>query len=479
MADTFRITGLNNILFDSGPTGTYKLQSPVEGMSRPVTRARTLAMLSRFPQQIRSHILGRHPEYPMSIISFEFDIDAASGTAMEDAVHDLQETLQDTLLYFSTRGARGTEAVLEFKKSGASATSYKSIFYGEVDEAAARTVEAVPMMDHELRMMRLTLYCEAYWRPSSTTNLVNASTVYNHDDADSGHDNYVAIAAANIKGDVEAPTRLIVEFDVQADNTQMEQVFLGRRTRGTPSSFVAVHEGEGFATKSNWASAAETKCSGGNKVSNSANTAGHVRKDVTLDANNRGVFHCYARLKTDDITNTKFRVESKLGGIGLTNDWTYLAVANKWLLADLGKLYWDPLVRSGITEPDVTWTIEYEKDASDLAELDYVLLLPADESALWLDDLGASFLVDHAFVISEVADFPYMQIEQVSTTTIKQAMSLKGGFLKLQPNAAHRIYFVANTDDLVDIVNEVHGTTTDLQMKITIDYLPQYISPLE
>jgi len=177
MTEYFRITGLNLIPFDAQVTPAtdvrYTLAGSPKGMDEPLSKEAVRAVVPRLPREVRGHALKRG----LSRITFPFSIQGYGATAiirdgdMEDARHDLTETLEDGQLYIATQGARGTRAVLRYQADGASQASYKTIFYGEAVEGAAREILGSKVKESYLQAMQMTLYCEPYWRPASAITL--------------------------------------------------------------------------------------------------------------------------------------------------------------------------------------------------------------------------------------------------------------------------------------------------------------------
>lgn len=665
MTEYFRITGLNNIHFDEGATGPYRVTggSPPVGMSEPLTRQEVLGILPRLPVGIRSYVLSRADEKQggLSRITCQINIQGGSDTLMEQYRHELTETLEAAGLYIETRGARGTRAVLRYKMDNVAVgnDSYKTIFYGTVDEIAGRDVLGAKVKASFLQDMKLTLYCESCWRPETAVTLgpneiycpsfeenadslapnqvadnwtlvgtptpiwepiivlhgcwsqkiftndtlegidstpfpsgaVNRTAVayawiykagggdirvrmcetgvgiiaesllstpgwqtatgkdgntwsrvvvsgtmpnngnhhlsivandastmfyvdkcywewdtlvapdewishylaYNHFDArwlagagDAGHINYTDVD--DLKGDVEAKTRLLMEFDVKADYDAMMLSRVFRRTRGTAPNFTSVLEAESAISRSNWANAADAKCSNGNKVSNNSTTSGYVVCAVTANlTDNYGCFQVFARLSVTDIGNTRFRastISSASTGDWQVGQWKYLKIAGAlFQLVDLGTFHMPPVdLRSGATTGNLHYKVEYAKDDNDTAECDYILIVPVDE-CVSIGDLGFSdsLVEGEYFAFEDAADFAYAAAE-TSGAVYTRALAVKGTFLRLVPNITNRLLFSVDTKVVPNgpqAINEVHGASTNLQMKITIDYLPQYISPLE
>jgi hypothetical protein len=482
--DTFQITGLNTIDFT---TNKYNLQGEPTGMSRPLTKAQILQMIARLPEKIRGHVL----KMGLSVISFEFDIIGSSGTDMEDAEHDLLETLQDTLLYFSTVGARGTKGQLQFKKDGASATSYKSIFYGELDEGTARAVLAAPLIDHKLLRMRLTLYCEPYWHPSSATQVVNAQNLYNHDDTDANHDNFVDIVAANILGDVPGPTLFFAQ--VPEYTTTPKWFYVARRTQGTPASFDHWLEAEDAGTQINWADLVDTSRSAGDIVSDgTAATTGKILHSLSNITHAKGRLGVYASLWADDITNSKFRTYVYFGDSARTylSPWKYLGSASTWQLVNLGDLFIDPrMFPPGDTMYQIIVAVEYEKQANDTVKCDYVMLLPLDESTMFITTAHLPNYFNpggDSIEIDGVRDFPFSYVVIAATGDFCNYAFVKGDWLTLQPGVDNRIYlkFLQATlyndpyADHIDDIDNVDGANAD-HLIVSIWHLPYYISPLK
>lgn len=473
MADTLEISGKNTISFASGQRWQLYGQARPRGMSDPFSRQEVEREIRKLPLEIRSHAL----QMGLSKITFPFNIEGSSGADMEDALHDLIETLEDGALHIATRGARGTKAQIKYKKDGASADSYKTIFYGEYDEAGARDVLGREQMSHKLVGAGLTLWCEPTWHPASTTNLVNAVTVYNHDDADSGHDNFVDIAAANIKGDVEAPLKLRVY--TAPGNTAWDIIAVAKRTRGTPSSFIQAREAEDASSELNWADASDSYCSGGNKKSNNTSTSGWARWQLATPSDDLlGRFRLVARVYTDDKTNTKLRVRYRWSeGPWHYNEWKWPLGEDHWTYIDLGSIYLDRSLPSGVSIYSLEFDVMYEKDASDVISLDLIELLPEDEGIV---ELSNGYMLNGQTHWDATADFEYVGMEPTTALEYGAPLTLKGE-LRLTPGKAHRLYFVNHWPSGGSGVGRwvIEHEVANSSASVTIDYLPQYISPLE
>jgi len=171
VTEIFRIIGKNDIHFDAGATSNYLFTQgrPPRKLSTVLTRKEVLAVLPRLPLGVRPLAL----KHGLSVITMELNIQGTDDADMEAKEHALIETLVETDVFFSNGGTMGTKGELQVKSDGASEVSFKSVFYGVVDELDARDVLGAVIKAHRLEGLRLTLYCEPYWRPSTFNHLFN------------------------------------------------------------------------------------------------------------------------------------------------------------------------------------------------------------------------------------------------------------------------------------------------------------------
>jgi len=75
------------------------------------------------------------------------------------------------------------------------------------------------------------------------TNVTGGLTVYNHDDGDAGHDNYVQIAGADVGGVIPAPAK-IRTLNTYNSSARSAQFFVAHNAFSTPTSFAHILEAE-------------------------------------------------------------------------------------------------------------------------------------------------------------------------------------------------------------------------------------------
>ena len=90
-------------------------------------------------------------------------------------------------------------------------------------------------------------------------------TVWNHDDADAGHDNYVAIKAVDVLGDLPAPLRLKMEntYDDDYSNRRLAFLWISHNVHSSPGSLGHILEGEDCDVDEENSTVADPDASGG------------------------------------------------------------------------------------------------------------------------------------------------------------------------------------------------------------------------
>ena len=424
-----------------------------------------------------------HREYENREITITFSIKGSNVGDLEDKKHAILTILENTYLYWASRTNEGLKAQLEYRKEGAANISYIDVLSGECDWGNVEHQPGAPYAAI-LPGAQLVLTCEPCFHPSGVTNLVNASFGANHDDATADHDNFVDIAAANIKGDVEAKTKVTVK---DHNIVGCKYVFLARRSAGTPGNLAHWLEAED-GTLTNLTDTADTDRSGAAVALNDGvATSGDTEHNLTANlGDHKGRFRVYVAAWADDIVNTEIRLMSRWGPWTEETTHTYkkLGTASQWQLIYLGTI-WIPPENSAPNRIDLT--VEYIKQANDTIKLDYLMLLPEDESALMLESawfFSHDAATRNQVVIDGTADFPHAEIQPSATGAASGWALMRPGPLTLRPGKLNRIYvkvlkvsaggdaFSTHTD-YID-----HNTSPTAGIYLTIDYLPQYLTPL-
>ncbi len=410
-------------------------------------------------------------------ISITFGIMASSASDLANKQRAIITILENTFLYWESRGVLGARAQCQYRRPGGTNISYIDVYAGECDWGVTEHQQGAAYA-YALEGAQLHLTCEPCFHPNATTNLLTSQTVYGHDDA--AHNNYLDISAASIVGDIEAPIYLFYQANV--DQTYALSIF--RRTRGTLANFINQHEAEDATTQSNWPDAADTECSNGNKVSQGAGqTSGYIEWLVNTNMDDqRGWVHLFARLK-GKTTTTTFRAAVNFGTSSepyLYGKWIYPRVDNTFELRSLGRFRFpgqDPLAGKFA---NYRIRIEYSKADADVAECDFLHRMPDGESAMRLTRsfMGLYQTVpNYSLLDATLITLPYKYAAVVSSSKQHIAKLDMYSELKLKPGVDHRLYFhwTVDSNDKMTVLNG----TTPVNAVISLDYLPQYLVPLE
>jgi len=353
---------------------------------------------------------------------------------------------------------------------------------------------------------------KCFWKWGTTTvpdEWCDHERIYNHYDtteaiAHEGHQNYFDVD--DLKGDVDARLLMRVELEQDADFVGHKSLIVSRNTR-VPPVITGLHrelfwwlEAEDATDRADWADAVGglARCSAGDCVSDAAAVTGHVY--FLLDVapwwpaqRFGGSFDVYGAVYTDDAVNTQFRLRYQLMDLPThycePNPWVRTVCADTWNLLYLGSIDFDPIIRQGIIPDCFIIRVDYQKAAGhggDVAKLDFLWLLRRDEPEMILTCHpipGNALAFGEFWAIGQTDDFDYSGKEN-TLYAWEGTLNLRGEAMTLVPAIENRLYFVSVSQDPGVAVGEeeqyeCHGAADALQMKVNIDYLPQYTSPLE
>ena len=213
-------------------------------------------------------------------------VDLNSGTAIllsyfpetPTRTDELNASLTDTpaVVLFTTRAAaRAAEASLnrlfhdarEYKRSDVGVRvfvnfrpdgdtdTYRSELYSDTDGDVGRVEHGSATLDwqwiNQKLVLTITWERRIYWEgPRTALSMSNSNgsgtgalTIYNHNDAGTGHDNYAQIAAASIKGDLPTPLelKLVNTFN---SGTRVGLITVSHNVRSDPANVNLIIEGE-------------------------------------------------------------------------------------------------------------------------------------------------------------------------------------------------------------------------------------------
>jgi len=190
-------------------------------------------------------------------VTINLNVYATSADNLDQRIQDILVLIETARSWAKTR--RGSAVELQYKKDGATDTTYFDVLDGTVEEPD--TTHSVLLKSNTILGVVVKLTCKPFARGALTSCLA-ATTVYNHDDTD--HDNFVDIASGSVKGDVRGSLKLWIH-----NNTGSSYEGLRIAVQSSASANLVSHVLEAEAEHSFETSASEVAdatCSGSLKV---------------------------------------------------------------------------------------------------------------------------------------------------------------------------------------------------------------------
>jgi hypothetical protein len=283
------------------------------------------------------------------------------------------------------------------------------------------------------------------------TDHLSALTVYNHDDAGTGHDNYAQIAAADVAGDLQGATRL--ELTNSYATNRLYDVWIGQ-TWTDPANLAQIIEGESSSTGTE---GSDASCSGGKY--RYATLASGV--DTTLftwtltaaflNACKGQYYKILARFWDGEVTflNHLHQVRWKLQIVYQATTlwdtgWTTIDPSRTTLIRDLATLRLPPWLpqQTGLAEVQMTLQARHETGSSYTAGLDFLEVAPVD---------GWRYLTCEGYGIAQnqrILDDGINQdvyIDDGAATNKLGFIVPYGSPIMLYPNKLQRLYFLMHS----------------------------------
>lgn len=232
-----------------------------------------------------------------------------------------------------------------------------------------------------------------YWEGAETalpltngngTNVTTGLTCHNHDDGDSGHDNWVQIGAASVTGDLPAPLKLEIENSYNSA-TRAYEFYLAHNIWSSPTTFVPTLEGE--ASTAGGTVTPNGDQSGGNYMARSWTGTGETQafswalSPSLLSACAGNYFRILVRFANAPSTSPAMWVRLKVVMAGLTTIWQGQWVRlDNHLVQALDTAPLPPYLPTSGSLAELTLVMEAKRaDAgTNSLGLDYLLLAPLD-----------------------------------------------------------------------------------------------------
>lgn len=177
--------------------------------------------------------------------SLELLIQASSAANLQTAVRNIEG-----LLVSADRRARtglGARVFVTVQFDGEASAWRSEIIAGKLELPQAPDQWGALKVEGVLGITRRN-----YWEgPRTQIALTNANgtnntaglTIYNHDDSDSGNDNYLQIAAASVTGVLPAPVEIELKH-TSGSSVNFSNIYLANNVFADPANFTHILEGE-------------------------------------------------------------------------------------------------------------------------------------------------------------------------------------------------------------------------------------------
>lgn len=370
----------------------------------------------------------------------------ASTSAMQTAIQTLGRLL-DTMRRRRQLGV-GPAVYLQWQPDG-DATTWRSMLldarieyqedtlnvYGQAKMPASISLERVPYWEGALTQLPLT--------NANGSNNTSGLTVWNHDDGGTGHDNYAAIAAADVTGTIPAPVKVELTNNT-GSSVRYDMIYMACNAFGDPANFPHVQDVEGIATGGYGSSTGnDAACSNGQYVSYTvAGDGGYHQQPFDLSASFMQYaggydYHIIARLNSytaplycrPDLYDNGFLSPLRRGvEVGMTFPGS--------AVVDLGVLPMPP-GGNGPTWNTQKLVLNWRSDSAQTVQLDFLAFFPAASFRRLY--CAVTTLTNNGKITDDpIEDTAYMQMGSYYTPGVVR----NGAPLMVWPNRVQRLYFL-------------------------------------
>ena len=328
------------------------------------------------------------PRYENVVETIEILFDNSSKTSLQGQINAINRMLGDA--HTRQRTKAGDKIYLQLQVDGDSDTYRSEIFTGrlELDQDALRHYANIKVQ------AALIIERAYFWEgPQTELELSNGSqgaatggcTIYNHDDGDSGHDNYVQIAADQVEGDLPTPAKLTLQ-NTSGSSQSYWHFHIATNAYSDPDGFTHIIEGEDADTGGS--TVVDATSSGGNMRRFSlGTTAGQWTIAGSQLQKTAGRFFRLL-VRFDDVVGDGYIKPEIRDSAGLLTLWEgdEVFVTSDVAIADLGTVPLPPGT-GGISWDDMRLYLGMRTDSSGTLDLDFIQLTPTDSYA-YITQLG-------------------------------------------------------------------------------------------
>jgi len=295
--------------------------------------------------------------------------------------------------------------------------------------------------------------------PDSPVTVVSATTIYNHDDAGTGHDNWVTIPAASLKGDARALLQITLENLETGSYDDIVGVYIFPRTYGLTNYKIAHEPGTAVVGDTEWSTVVDANRSGGSYVRLTPASDDVVYRRQFAVSNWTDFVGRHLLLlacRDNGATEGEFEVRGgwSLGSGAVLDPTRWKSVRAEWLgewvLFSLGELEFPgtQLVEGEETSTTPYYEIEVRRTSgAGTFDVDVLYAAPVDLRPMYVDCSGVSFLSGSMLLVSNL-EYPIQVAHVVDATTLALVGPAKPRGLwplaepGLEATSGYRLYFL-------------------------------------
>ena len=419
-------------------------------------------LLDYVPQAAALNVTGRGTEVydsekQLVTESVRMWLYAASGAALQTKIGNIERFLEEIARRQRTRS--GDRGYLYIQMS-----SDTEVWRSEVVSARLQ------MGDDALRLwgnsgveVLLIVTRRPFWETvterelpldnsSAGAKATGGVTIYNHDDATTGHDNWVTVAAADVAGNLPAPLRLVMT-NTSGATLNSNYFYQAVNAFYAPTSFAHVMEGEGaYGTSTE----VDANSSGGNfgrapwtgAIDHTLNLIGWTIDNAKLIQTAGGFFRVLVRFANVPPSGIEFQLHVRAVPPPdlLTTLWSgpkMTSTGDK--LQDLGVVQLPPGIPSA-NHADVGLLLTAAYGSTNQLDVDFIQLTPADSTRKFKQ--AGYALLNGDQVINDGQDERVYMVDSATGTQIN-IYAAYNGVLHVWPNRDQRLILLFDEGGMV------------------------------
>jgi len=271
--------------------------------------------------------------------------------------------------------------------------------------------------------------------------------IYNHDDATTGHDNWVTVAAVDVAGNLPAPLRLRLTNNT-GGNVGSRNFYQASNAHFAPATFAHVIEGESMAwitqvVDSNSSAGYFGRATWTTLIAHAVDMFKWPLSSAVLTAAAGGFFRVLVRFANTPPTGIELQLHVKTSISPIFALWSGPKVtATGTLLQDMGVVQLPPGVAAG-TYYDLLLVLTGEFTGTSQLDIDFLHLTPADSSR-WFRQIG--YQIPNLDAVENNGPEERVYEIDAGTGQLSYLYEVYNSTIYAWPNREQRLYFLHDGD---------------------------------